>query len=134
VIDPTGGAATAGAGNPTIVYDGGVARTLIPTANFPAALNNSRATLIAAAAGLTSKILSLHIICTAFTTAGLLVLQDGAGAVNHAVLAQVTALGQTWDCHADGYVFAQGALSGAITIFYTGNATFALQAVYYQAP
>jgi hypothetical protein len=132
VIDPTGGAAAAGQTSPTTIYDGGP-RTVISSAFFSPVLNNAGTTLVAAAAGLRTKVLALHVTCQIFTTAGLLVLKDGA-AVNIAAVGNPTAIGTTYDCRVGGgIIFAQGPVNSNVDLFFVGNGAFLGQITYYQA-
>lgn len=135
MIDPTGGAGTAGATNPTTVYDGGVARTVVNSALF-LTINNTVANMVAATAGVSTKIIAVHISCHAFTTAGLMAVKDnGLAGGNIIAVGNPTALGTTYDIRAGGgLVVGKAGVGFTVDLYYSGNGAFSVQLTYYQAP
>ena len=130
MIDPTGGAATAGASNPTIIYDGGIAYPVISTVASPGASG----ALVAAASGLKTKLLNIHVVCSAITTAGTVYLTNGSGGGFLLWIAQLVAAGQV-SIPAAGFVHCQTAVNTALWFNFGGTGgSFGVNIIYYQAP
>jgi len=132
VIDPTGGAATTGQNDPTMVYDGGVGRPILSKTNA-ITLNNSSVTLVTAAVGVKTKVLQFRVSCTAFTAAGALYLLDGAAA-GIAYMGQFGAVGAIGELSLAGIVVAQTPVNSALVVNWAGNGTLHYVLTYYQAP
>jgi hypothetical protein len=133
VIDPTGGAGAAGASNPTVVYDGGVAYP-VQVLCFSSNLNATFASIITGVAGQRVKILSLYECCTTFTTAGALYLRNSGAGANIFVYAQFTAVGQIAQFSPSGTIAAMSNVGAGVEIVNSGNAVFNGTIVYYMAP
>jgi hypothetical protein len=117
---------------PGTVYDGG--RRIVQFASVATlGINNTTAQFVPApGAGLKIKVLSVSIQCVIFGTAGSLGLFGGTG-MNYWI-AQITALGQGAFTAASPNLHFATALNTALSISYTGNATFNASLVYYTAP
>jgi hypothetical protein len=114
---------------PNNIYDAG--RRPILSAGFSAlALNNSSGTIIAAQGGVKTKVFALNVQCVVFTTQGALAL---SGAGFSFWIAQVSAVGVNIFL-VPGTVYYTTPLNTALTLQFTGNATFNGSIVYYQAP
>jgi len=131
VIDPTGGASTAGSNNPTTVYDGGAARAVVAVRFASTA---TTATAVAAAAGLKTKLLGVHISFAAPATAGAFYFKDGGGTllfVMHTIPVAVTVL----TIAMSGYVICETPVNSALVAQFDGTSpNYNLQLQYYQAP
>lgn len=130
MIDPTGGASAAGASG---VYDGGAERPIVTAIGSPT-LNATGATVVAAAAGLRTKLLGFNLYPSAFTSEGTLSIKDGAGGSSIFLVARFTALGQRADFNMSGRMICMGSVNTLIEINYTGNAIIQYAIIYYQAP
>lgn len=131
MIDPTGGPGAAGQGDPTTVYDNGP--RLVKWVGASNGLNNSGATLIAAAPGLRTKIIYWDANVTAFTTAGVFWLRDGAGSVLF-LMGTASANNLRFVAELSGIVIATGSVNTTVDIFCSGNVFIYSQVGYYQAP
>jgi hypothetical protein len=130
VIDPTGGASTAGQTDPTTIYDGGTARAIISTVVSPGVSG----ALVGATAGLKTKLLGIHVVCSAFTSAGTMYLTNGSGGGFILWLSQLQALGNV-AMPPTGFVLCQTGVNTALWFnFGGGAASFGVNIVYYQAP
>jgi hypothetical protein len=132
MIDPTGGAATSGQRDPSTVYDGGVSRPVL-SAQAAGGMAASALTLVAAAAGLRTKVLAVSAICSAFTTAGSCYLRNAGGATLY-WLGRVGAANENLFLDLGGTMLTQTAVNTALEIYFDGNANFGVAVTYYQAP
>lgn len=133
MIDPTGGPGQAGQRDPTVVYDGGAARTVVSLGGV-ANLTASAVTLVAAAAGVKTKVISFRASCTGFTAAGNLFLRDGAGGTSIGFLGSVSALSAVSELETSPFVVCMTSVNTLLELFFTGTANFHYQLIYYQAP
>lgn len=120
------------ASTPMQVYDGGL-RTVVSTGGA-VTMSGAVATLLAAAPGLKTKVLSLRMSCATFTTAGNLSARDGVAGASLLFFGYVSALGQLHEIETGGFVVAQTSVNTSFEAFFGGNAQFYYQLVYYQAP
>jgi hypothetical protein len=137
MIDPTGGPGAAGQSDPTLVYDGGVARPVLQVIASSGVIGPGGVTVIPAAASLKTKIIGVNIICTTWTAEGTLVLKDGAGAASITLCGRyrTPGVGQTFAFDLGGIVIGVGSVNTLVELNYNvANATFAYQIIYYQAP
>jgi len=131
VIDPTGGAATVGQTDPTKVYDGGVARSIV---SIRLASILTTATAVAAAPGLKTKVLGVHVAFAAPATAGAFYFKDGSSAilfVMHTIPVAIT----MFTISMGGYVICETPVNSALVLQFDGTSpNYNLQLQYYQAP
>ena len=131
MIDPTGGAAAAGQHAANSVYDGGVARNIVSVRFASTALT---ATVVAAAAGLKTKLLGVHVAFAAPATTGAFYFKDGGGTllfVVHTIPVAVTVL----TIAMSGYVICETPVNSALVAQFDGTGpNYNLQIQYYQAP
>ena len=128
MIDPTASSTSAAS-----VYDGGAARPIVAITGAPA-LNASGSVVVAATAGLRTKILGYNIYPSAWTTEGTAALKDGAGGANLFLVARFTAAGQRADFNMGGQVICVGSVNTLVELNYTGQASIQFTVIYYQAP
>jgi hypothetical protein len=133
VIDPTATLnGSSGATTPTTIYDGGP-RT-VTSKSAVLGFTNSGGEMIAAAAGLRTKVLYFRASCTIFTTAGNLSITDGAGGANLLLTGMVSALAQVTNVEASGLVLTSTSVNTALQLFSPGTFTVHYVLLYYQAP
>lgn len=133
MIDPTGGPGQAGQSDPTVVYDGGVARP-IQTVAVNVALNATGSTAVAAAAGLKTKIIGINAYTSTFTAEGSLSIRDGAGGTIIFFIGRFIANGVRADFSIGGLQLCAGSVNTLVEVFFSGNAFIQYSLVYYQAP
>jgi hypothetical protein len=135
VIDPTATLnGASGASTPTTIYDGGP-RTVLSIGVVPTLSPGTPAsTVIAAAAGLRTKVISFRISCSTFTTAGNVFIKDGAGGTTVGFPGYISALSQVAELQACGFVVFQTSVNTLLEIFFGGNGQLTCHVVYYQAP
>jgi hypothetical protein len=123
---------TIGTAEPATVYDSG--RRPVQFASVATlGINNGTAQFVAApGAFLKIKVLGLSIQCVIFNSTGSLGLFGGTG-FNYWI-AQVTALGQGITTQSSSFAHFVTNFNTALSISYTGNATFNASVVYYTAP
>jgi hypothetical protein len=131
VIDPTGGASAVGATTPNAVYDGGVARNIVAVRFASTA---TTATAVAAASGLKTKLLGVHVTHAAPATAGAFYFKDGGGTllfVMHTIPVAVT----MFTISMAGLVICETPVNSALVVQFDGTGpNYNLQLQYYQAP
>jgi hypothetical protein len=133
VIDPTATLnGASGATTPTTIYDGGP-RTVL-SIGVILTLSAAASTVIPAAAGLRTKIISFRISCSTLTTAGNVFIKDGAGGAVVGYPGYFTAAGQIAELQACGFVVFQASVNTLLEIFFGGNGQLTCHVVYYQAP
>jgi len=114
---------------PAYVYEKG--RQVIGSQLFP--MTAAAAPIIGAVAGLRTKVLSFHVACTSFTTAGSISVLQGSGGFPMIAL-WVSALGN-YSIPTTGYVLAQTAVNQDLWWTFSGGAaTFAVSLTWYNAP
>jgi hypothetical protein len=117
---------------PATVYDTG--RRAVQSAGFVTlALNGTSGAIVAATASVKTKVLAINIQCVGFSTVGALAL-SGSG-INFWI-AQLAAPGIGFNTSlVPGPVLHYATtVNTALSIFFSGNATFNGSVVYYQAP
>ena len=115
---------------PATVYDSG-RRAVQSTSFVTLALNGTSGQIIAAAASLKTKVLAINIQCVIFTTQGALALTGGGFSF---WIAQVSAVGVNISLVPGTVIQYATAVNTALSLQFTGNATFNGSIVYYQAP
>jgi hypothetical protein len=135
VIDPTGGAATTGQNDASTVWDGGAARTVQSVRVGLVGLTGA-ATLIAAAAGLKTKVLGIHFLAAPPTTAGAFYLKDATSGGILLMMDQIpVTIYTTRTITMSGYVMCQTTVNSILQAQFDGTVgTFNVQVQYYQAP
>jgi hypothetical protein len=131
VIDPTGGPGAAGQHVPNSVYDGGVARNIISVRFASLA---ATATVVAAAPGLKTKLLGVHVAFAAPSAAGPFYFKDSGGTLLFVVHTIPTAI-TTLTIAMSGYVICETPVNSALVAQFDGTGpNYNLQVQYYQAP
>jgi len=117
---------------PATVYDGG--RRAIVTTNSSGGLASTAFEVAPATAGMRNKVLSVNVICAAFTTAGSVYLRNGADSATLFWITRVTTVGQNYFFNLGGHIITQTTVNSALQIYFDGNANFGVSVIYYQAP
>lgn len=114
---------------PATVYDGG--RTVVGSQLFP--MTAAAGPLVGAVASLKTKVLSLHIACTTFTTAGTITILAGSGGFQMIAI-YVGAVGN-YSIPATGYMLAQTGVNQDLWWTFSGGAAnFSVSLTWYNAP
>jgi len=119
---------------PTYVYDDG--RRLVEFRNATSgALTNALYVVVPATAGMRIKVLSVNVICNAFTTVGNIELHDGAtGFPIGAIGAVGGSAGGSVYLPPSSIIIYQTGLGFALSIMVRGAATVTTSVNYYKAP
>ena len=131
MIDPTGGAATAGLNSANVVYDGGVARSIV-SVRF--ASTATTATAVAATSGVKTKLLGVHVAHAAPATAGAFYFKDGGGTILF-VMNTIPVAITMFTISMAGLVICETPVNSALVVQFDGTSpNYNLQLQYYQAP
>lgn len=130
MIDPTGGPGQVGQSDPTVVYDGGVAR-IIKRKSFGAGFTNSASQLLPAVAGMKLKVVAVTCFSYQFTAAGLAYLTSAAGDF---FLGYIGALGTACPFPTSSHVIYETNVGGALSVGSQGTMQIVFDVVYYEAP
>ena len=114
---------------PAFVYDGG--RQVVGSQLFP--MTAAAGPLVGAAAGLKTKVLSLHVACTTFTSVGTITILGGSGGFQMIAL-YVSGLGN-YSVPTTGYMVAQTGVNQDLWWTFSGGAAnFLVSLTWYNAP